>query len=357
MKKLVLILFMLLLMFSQNLKGKKLGILSGVLKPDAIEVAGNRLYVVEGARFSVYGLPALNLISRFGKKGEGPGELKTVSMLPNTLRVLPDGIFIDGMDKVVFFSRDYRFKKEIKKKYMTFKTIPVGNNFVAMQMEPAGNNRYYFSVLLLDSEMNRIKELVKQSYRETDRDIDMVIDSLHFDVFKNKIYIEKSLQGFVIAVFDQQGNLETEIKKEFTVPKISSRDKKDMMENLQNDPLVKMMAEREGGWNNFRKRMNFNYPEAYPAIRNLLVSENQIVTTTYHQQNHLQKYIIMDLTGTLEKSVWLPVPHRSSYLTQAMGRDNRFYGITGNHYFYLKENADSEEWEIHMVEINPLLSQ
>lgn len=342
---------MLLIIFSHLLHGEKLGVLSEVLKPEAIEVCGDQLVVVEGAQFFVYGLPELKLISRFGKKGEGPGELKAVPMLPNTLRILPENIFIDGMDKVIFFSRNFQFEREIKKKYMTFKTIPVETNFVAMQMEPAGKNRYYFTILLLGPEMNRIKELYKQAYRETDIDIDMVIDSIHFDVYQNKIYIEKSGQGFSIAVFDHRGNPETEINKEFKPPEITALDKQKMLENFKQDPLVKMMAEREGGWNNFKKKMNFNYPATFPAIKDILVGDDQIVVATYHQQDNLQKYIFMDLRGTIQKTVFLPTPYRSSYLTQAMGRDNRFYGIVNNHYYYLVENQETENWEIHMCEI------
>jgi hypothetical protein len=352
MKKLILILIVLFFIFFTLLNAEKLMVLKEVLKPESIEIYGDKLYVVQGSNFYVYDLEKLKLESTFGRKGEGPGELKEVPMLPNSIKILPDKIFVDGMGKVIFYSKNFKFQKEIKKKYMTFKTIPVGENFVAMRMLPAGKNKYYFSVLLLDSEMNMIKELYKQEYRETDIDIDMVIDSIHFAVYQDKIYIEKSKQGFCIAIFDSQGNLELEIKKDFKAPEISPKDKLEILENFKQDSLVKMMMEREGGWTNFKNKMNFNYPKNFPVIQDVLVVDNQIIVATYDRKNLKRKYILMDLKGTVLKTVYLPIPRESSYLTMAMGRDNRFYGIVNQKYYYLKENPDSEEWEIHVSEFD-----
>lgn len=353
MRKFIIILIMLLIIFIQLANGEKLGVLSKVLKPEAIEIHGDRLFVIEGAHFFVYELDELNFLAQFGREGEGPGELKAVPMLPNTIVVIPARIVVDGMGKVVFFSRDFKFLKEVKKKYMTFKTKPVGENFVAMRMLPAGGkNIYYFSVLLMDSEMNQIRELYKQEYRETDTDIDMVLDSIHFDVYKNKIYIEKSNLGFEIAVFDSRGNLEIEIVKENKAPVLTARDKQDIMDNFKEDNLIKMMVEREGGWINFKNKMNFIYPDTFPLIRDILVADDKIFIATFYQKNRTRKYIIMDLNGTILNTIYLPIPRESSYLTKAMGRDDRFYGIANHRYYYLIENPDSEEWEIHAVDLD-----
>jgi hypothetical protein len=352
MKKFIIILIILLIIFVQLINGKKLGVLTDILKPESIEIHNNRLYAVEGSHFYVYELDQLNFLAKFGQEGEGPGELKSVSMLPNTLNVTPEKIFVDGMGKVVFFSRDFKFLKEIKKKHMTFKTKPVGENFVAMRMKPAGKNRYYFSVLLMDSGMNQISELVTQEYRETDTDIDMVLDSIHFDVYKNKIYIEKSTQGFQIAVFDSQGNLKMEIVKEIKAPVLTARDKRDLMESLKQDNLIKMMVEREGGWNNFKNKMNFIYPDKFPLIQDILVTDDKIYVATFHRKNRERQFIVMDQNGSILNTLFLPIPRESSYLTKAMGRDNRFYGIANQRYYYLIENPESEEWEIHAVDLD-----
>ena len=351
MKKLIFLFFILLLIFLSILQAKKIGVLSDVLKPEAIAVSDRRLYVVEGANFFVYALPDLKLLSKFGKKGEGPGELKEVPMLPNNLEILTDNLFVDGIDKVLFFSKNRQFLKEIKKKYMTFKTVPIADHFVAMRMQPLDQNKFYFSVFLLDSEMKPLKELHKQEYRESDTDIDMVIDSIHFAVYRDKIFLEASNLGFLILVFDSEGNKLQEIRKDIKAPAITAEDRQLILDNLKEDNLVKMMVEREGGWNNFKNKMHFNYPDQYPSIQDLVVVDDKIYVTTFVRKDNRRKHIIMDLQGDILDSAWLPVAKESSYLCKAMGRENRFYGISDNIYYYLTENQESEEWEIHKTEI------
>lgn len=351
MKKIILFLFIILIFLFTLLNGKNLGPLKEVLKPEAIEIYGNRLIVIEGATFYVYSLEYLNLVTKFGKKGEGPGELKVVSMLPNNLKILDQKLFVDGMDKVIFFSKNFKFLKEIKKKYMTFKTVPVGNNFVAMRIVPYKKNIYHFVVLLLDREMNILKELHKQEYRETDTDIDMVLDSIHFSVYKDQIFIETSNKGFVIEIFDSNGSSQGVIRKKVRTQKITEADKKAILENFKEDNLVRMMVEREGGWKNFKNKMNFVFPDIFPPIQDIMVVQDKIYVSTYWQKNHTRKFIIMDLQGNILNSVYLPIPHESSFLTKTMGRDNRFFGITDNKYYYLTENTENEEWELQVTEI------
>ena len=322
-----------------------------VMRPDNMAVDGNELYVVEGAVVTVYSLKDSSTIRKFGKKGEGPGELKVVSMLPNNLKILDQKLFVDGMDKVIFFSKNFKFLKEIKKKYMTFKTVPVGNNFVAMRIVPYKKNIYHFVVLLLDREMNILKELHKQEYRETDTDIDMVLDSIHFSVYKDQIFIETSNKGFVIEIFDSNGSSQGVIRKKVRTQKITEADKKAILENFKEDNLVRMMVEREGGWKNFKNKMNFVFPDIFPPIQDIMVVQDKIYVSTYWQKNHTRKFIIMDLQGNILNSVYLPIPHESSFLTKTMGRDNRFFGITDNKYYYLTENTENEEWELQVTEI------
>jgi len=351
MKKIILILFIVLIFLFTLLDGKSLGTLSEVLKPEAIEINGNQLIVIEGATFYVYSLENLKLITKFGKKGEGPGELKVVSMLPNNLKILDQKLFVDGMQKVIFFSKDFKFLKEIKKKYMTFKTIPVGNNYVAMRIVPFKKNIYHFVVVLLDAEMNILKELYKQEFRETDTDIDMVLDSIHFTVYKDKIYIETSEKGFVIQVFNSEGSSQFVIQNNVEAQKITQADKQAIIENFKEDNLVRMMIEREGGWKNFKNKMSFIFPKKFPPIQDIMVVDDKIYVSTYWQKNHTRKYKILDLQGNLLNTVYLPIPQESSFLTKTMGRDNRFYGIIQNRYYYLKENPENEEWELFVTEI------
>ena len=128
MRKIVIIIIMILILLVTWVQGEKIGVLSEVLKPVSIEVSGDRLYVVEGATFYVYSLKDLGLITKFGKKGEGPGELKVTPLVSNSISALNDQLFVEGLSKVIYFSKDGRLLKEVKKigAFSTLKIIPVG---------------------------------------------------------------------------------------------------------------------------------------------------------------------------------------------------------------------------------------
>jgi hypothetical protein len=113
--------------------------LTGVLEPESIRVSGNELYVVEGAAIFVYSLKDLSLIRKFGKKGEGPGELKVFPFWPNSITVWPGYIFAEGLDKFIFFSKEGKLIKEHKKIKRFLKVLGLGLRFYAIN-----NNRFIY---------------------------------------------------------------------------------------------------------------------------------------------------------------------------------------------------------------------
>lgn len=356
MRRIILILLLILLM-TALLRGEKIGVLTDVLKPEAMEVAGDRLYVVEGATFFVYSLKDLRLVTKFGQKGEGPGELKVFPGLANSIKALPGKLCVEGMTKVIFFSENAKLLKEVKKNWMVFKTVPVGGHFAAVHLLPPGKDqKYYLSLALFDAEMKVIKELYKQEFHESDDEILMVNDSLHFDVYKERIYVEESSRGFFIAVFDSKGNQLYTIKKNFVAPGITKKDKEALFGDLKADGLAKMMVQMKGGWENFKKSMHFIFPGTFPHIQDITVTDDKIYVSTYETKDKKEKYVVMDLKGNVLSTPFVPIPGKSSFTARTMGRDNRFYGIANGKFYYLEENEADEEWELHVTEIKAVPS-
>lgn len=346
---------MVLILMLTMVHGEYTGVLTDVLKPESIDVSGERLYVAEGAAFYVYSLKDLRLIAKFGEKGEGPGELKVVPMFSNSITAVRDQLIVEGMNKIIFFSKNGEFLKEARKKggYRTFRIRPVKENYIAVRMISATekDKKFYMALSLLDAEMNLIKELYRQEFPEKDKDIVMVTDAIYFAVYKDRIYVEKSEKGFVIEVFDSKGSSLFEIKKDFGSRKITGKDREAILKNLKGDNFVKLMVKAAGGWENFKKRMGFIYPGSFPPIQDIIVSDDRIYVSTYDRKGDKEKYIIMDLEGNILAAPYLPVPKESSFLSKTLGRGSRFYGIAGHKFYYLKENEDDEEWELHAIKI------
>ena len=112
MRKVILVITIHIVIFSM-VHGGKIGVLHGLMKPGSIEVTEDKLYVVEGAAFYVYSLKDLHLITKFGKEGEGPGELKVVPIFPNSVRVMNNNIITEGFSKLLFFSKGFKLLKEL----------------------------------------------------------------------------------------------------------------------------------------------------------------------------------------------------------------------------------------------------
>ena len=351
MRNFLLVLLAIMILLATLIHGEKIGVLTEILKPEGIEVTGQRLYVVEGASFFAYDLDNQTLIKKFGKKGEGPGELSTVLTFPNNIRIVNDKIMTEGFNKIIFFSKDFKLLKELKKKEIFIhKITPIKENFVAVRMS-AEKNKIIFKLLLLDPEMNVIKELYKQESLDRKKEIIMIRDTIHFAVYKDKIYVEESDKGFLIEVFDSKGNRLYEIKKNIAAPKITEKDKKAIFNNLTEDNLIAVIARREGGWDKFAKAGTFTYPAVFPHIRDIKITDDKIYVSTFEQKDNKEKYMIMDLKGNIIGTSYMPVTGQSSFSARSIGKDNRFYGIAGNKFYYLVENEDEEMWELHSAEI------
>jgi hypothetical protein len=135
-----------------------LGTLKEVLVPEMIQVSGDELYVLEGAAIYVYSLKDLTLLRKFGQKGEGPGELKIMAAFQNSFMVYPDYVFVQGFDKVIFFSKQGKLIREQRFNMIT-KILPLKEKFVIKTFPfEEKNGKTYWAIKLCDSKMKEIKE-------------------------------------------------------------------------------------------------------------------------------------------------------------------------------------------------------
>ena len=92
------------------LSGTRVAVLAELNDPGFdIVVDGDRLYVPDGSAVFIYSLTDYRLITKFGRRGEGPGEL----MGEVALTVLPDILFLSSKGKIFHFGKNGDFIKEI----------------------------------------------------------------------------------------------------------------------------------------------------------------------------------------------------------------------------------------------------
>ena len=328
-------------------------VLDGLLKPDSISVSQDTILVVEGATFFAYSLKDHKLIKKFGKKGEGPGELKSLGVVKNIITFTPGKILAQGIDKVIIYSPRLDFVREFKKSPQFTKILPLGNNYVVIERKgERGTSQTVVNIV--DEKLKVIKELFKtraiQQTRGGKFNLEMIPDTLHLSVYNEQVFIEKSEQGFFIDVFDATGKLLYSIEKKKTDQQVTEADKKRLFAALMEDEFVKSQLQRSGGWNAIKERINLTYRATFPQIRDILVRNDKIFIQTFIAKDQKEKYLVLDLKGKTVKEVYLPIPKRPSFLTLMVGMAQRYYDINNNTYYYLVENED-EDWELRTVKI------
>jgi hypothetical protein len=346
MKKIALII--LLTFMACHLNGKELGVLNETLNPDQIRVSGDRCFILQGPDIFVYDLKDLKLLKHFGKKGEGPGEVQSIPFIPNGLAVVGNNLFVDAISKVVFFSFEGEFKKEVRKKGRVVNALPVGDGFIVTRLKPDEKVKKIYAVItLMDAEMNEIKELHSQLLAQQGTDVQMIPDAANMSVYEDKIFIEKSSEGFIIEVFDSKGNSLYKITKDFPPLKLTEKDKETVLKELIEDRVVQFQIKQRGTtWDEFKKRLNLHYPDAYPQIHDMLVDNGKIYIRTYATRNGKEKYLIFDLKGKEINSVFLPKPILAPLVTRMVGRPVRYFDIANDQFYYLMEN-DDEDWVLN----------
>ena len=346
------ILMLMLLFIALTLESKKLGTLPDLMKPESITVHGSELYVVEGAIIHVYSIEDLKLQRKFGKQGQGPGELTVGPNYSNKITVFEDHVVAECQNKLIYFSKNGELRREIRKNTFTIiQSVPVGKNYAVSKLTPSENGKnMYHSVCLFNSEMKEIKELYRMKFMQQgqppEAKLNMLFDSPGFRIYDNKIFVEESADGFIIDVFDENGEKLYRIQKNSEKKKIPDKYKEGVIEHIKNDALIKAL----GGWDNFKNLFHFHFPDTFPAIRDIEVSSDKIYVQTYNESNNREECIIMDLSGKVKRSVFLPKFKNISLVGSILG--TKLHTIQNDILYYLSENEDTEEWEFHRVPIN-----
>lgn len=353
MKKFLLLAIMLL--YVSFIMGMGTNPLKQILKPDSLLVSNEYVYILEGPKCHIYMEKDNKIIRVIGKPGAGPGEVKLGPGFPLNSGLLNDGnIYLEGMSKIILYSKKGDYLKEIRKKGRIFKSSPLGENFVGVRFtSDKESKKNYLSLALFNKDYAFQKELLKHEILDNDTDIEMIVDSIHYSVYKNKIYIEDSTKGFCISVYNQEGKEINKIKKDVSFIELNKIAKRWLLNSFKNDDFIKMMVKRDGGWKRFEKKMKFIYPKHFPAIQDIYVANERIYVLTFasNRDNTKEKFIIMDLKGKILKESFLPVPIKSNYLSKMMGKDNKFYGFNKEFYYYLEEDEEDESFKLKKIKL------
>lgn len=332
MKKIILII--LLLIIALTLQGKVMVQLEDLSKPQLLSVSKDYFLITEGASIYVYSRKDMSLLKKFGKAGEGPKEFKINPFGPPMIAYFVEGkIFVNSDSKISWWTPEGEFLSEMRTAPFTM-FRPFGDQFVASGTATNKDKQMVLTVNLHDKTGKKLQELYRTDVTVgPNAEFNYPTASFTFEPYKNRLYLVRGKEGFVIEIKSIDGKTLYTIKKEFEKIRVDQGYKDKTFQSFKSDPNFKQFYEY------FKNRVKFK--TYYPAIQDVRVVDDRIHVITFKKKGNKTECRILDLKGNDLKTVYVPYPdlHGMDYLPE--------YDILNKVFYILIENEDDEVWELH----------
>jgi len=324
-----------------SLYAKKLASLPEVEKPFQIAIADGQLFISDRSiKLHLYSLKDFShkLIT---SKGEGPGE---TSATPD-FTVYPDKVFTCRYRKGMLFDRNGTLQSEYKFSFFGLKeAYPVANYFVVFKSDPSAKKGYTAKEISIyryteKNEFDFKKLIYYKGHKNSDLktggkwDYPLIKDYFGFIVKDNNVFIADTERGFYVEIYDSEGGEVGKIRLYLEPLKVTDNDKKEIMGKIKKSPH----------WGIVNKMYQVFIPEYFPAFYRFAVDNQKIYFLTYKKENDRREVIITDYKGKILKNTTVPFLEEYEVHTNFSIEDDKFY--------YIKENEDTEEWELHVEDI------
>jgi hypothetical protein len=312
--------------------------LSEISKPQRIYIDSNQVFITEGATIYIYSLKHFKLQNKFGKRGEGPGEFKEsgegiyLIFKPEHLQVISSG-------RLSTFSREGRFiREETISNPRRFEFQSLGDRYVGTAIH-AEKGRVFFIVNLFDKNFNKLKEIYRYRHpffpsHKPINPVDLRIST--YIVYQDKIFYDD--EKGAIHVLDHDG------MELYVIPCVSERIK--VTDTHKKRYLAFWKADLKPEYNAFRERLRFS--SYFPSIRNFHIVDDRIYIITFMESGINSQIRIFDLQGRPVKKSWAPLAETNMLIPLGFNH----YTIYRDSIYILKENDETEEWQLVIQEIN-----
>jgi len=334
-------LFIILLIFPMVVFSSKVVPLPDLIKPDSIMIENDQIYITGQEKIFVYSKKDFTLKKKFGKKGEGPGEFKInpAGVVILQVYIQPDRIIVNNLGRVSFFTINGAFINEINVTSGN-NFIPIGKKFVGYTGRKRIKNIQYLAINLYDSNLKKIKEIYSREYYvQTHKDFNLIKlgcgnkGRVYYLCCGDRIFIEGEKD--IIHVFDKDGKKQYDINLDHEKLKISEDHKNEILKELEvlfKSPLMKRLIKEKG-----------KFPRYFPA-RFFKIANEKIYIPTYKKKDGKNEFVVYNIKGKLLKKIFLPLKDQTLVLPYP-------YAISKSKIYQIFDNAETEEWELHITDI------
>lgn len=316
--------------------------LPGLQRPTDLIISEEIIYVMDGAMIKTFNHKGESLFA-FARKGEGPGEIKSGPFYTNSISLHEGNIVIDSLDKLITYSPRGKYIGEKRKgRFLALQVKPVGDAYLVKRVDRSDKKTEWITLEIYDSSMKKLKEIARQRSNIQFSSVQMIPDSPHFCIIGDRIYVERSDKGSVVEIFNSRGEKKGALHVKLKPGAVHEEDKRNSMERYRNDSLVKQI-----GFENLRKRIQFDFPENFPAFSDILQHNGRPVVKTFHQKKGKIQYLHLDSKGNILNDWMLPVTWEGEMISHLNGVEPKLYTFHNKSFYYLLENPESEEFELH----------
>ncbi|UCH92368.1 MAG: hypothetical protein JSV88_19010 [Candidatus Aminicenantes bacterium] len=325
------------LLFASIFLTAKVVPLPDLVSAERLLVDDTQMYVSEGTSIYIYSLKDFQLKKKFGRKGEGPREFIVQPPVPLIINLREDNIIVTSRRKISIFSKDGVFKKETRiPAAFVFFIKPLGDRFTGFGITRGDDQKFYRTINIYDSKLTKVKEVFRtiHDFQTPGHGYNAFVPWA-YTTYNDKIFIPWKTE-FCIDVFDSTGDLLYSIKEKYKNVKVTKAHEKEHEDALQIDPNTKQFYER---------MKPFRYPDYFPAILDIRVTDNKIYTITYKNENNKNECFIFDLKGKLLKKTFITL--------QKLDINSHYpFDIKKGKVYQVLENEYTEGWDLHVNEVN-----
>lgn len=312
--------------------------LNQITYPQGIYVTDDMFYVLEGTTIHMYNLKNNSYIGKFGKDGEGPGEIRK-DLFGAPIMLIPHNgkIYITSMGKLSVFSKVGEFIEEHKLNTSgTF--YPFADQFICTAPHQTCDGKLLLALYMADKNFNRGQLLFASDF-EVGQNVRLDFPLMPFYpvTTEDQIFIISGNDCFAIDAFDQTGKKQYHIEKK--EPPISLP----ASYRVETEKAFRQHPNFASIWNMLKE--SITYKKNYPPISGFFVDDGRIYVLTYKMKGDDRECIILDLKGKEIKRMTLPIPEKFGVEL------NRLYTTKHAIFYQLKENEENETWELHTLSL------
>jgi hypothetical protein len=341
MKKKTLIFILALFMVGPALRAERVAELFEVARPQAMEWGNGNIYILDGTTIYIYHDSTYAYQGKFGKEGEGPGEIMAqpfggpILMLPHQKKVV-----ISSMGKFSTYSPEGDFIKE--RKINAFDTFyPFGDQYICMTTHTREDQKMVLAIHLADHDLQKNDEPFIISGVEVGQNASFLFPfTAFFPIpYGDKLYIAPDPEQFVIDIYDKKGVKINTYRMDYTPIRIGSEYRE----------RTERWFQKDASWKNIYPyiRENIKYRKFYPPVHFIIAESDRLYVTT-HRFNEAgeRECIILNLKGEEIKRVFLPIP-------ESYGMDfTAPFNFHNRNFYRLVDNPDEETWELHQISLD-----